>query len=179
MFVVMVVMIVFGVVVECIKFSFFLIFFMFFVVVFYLIIGMWKWGNGWLNMMEMFFYDFVGLMLVYLVGGWGVFVGVLFFGFCFVKFYNGKIYLIFGYFMFFVMIGVFFLWFGWFGFNGGLVFFVNLGLVFIMFMMICFVVVVGGVVVVLILWVVLKKFDFLMVFNGIFVGLVGIMVGVD
>lgn len=81
---VMVVIIVFGVVVECIKFNVFLIFVILFVAISYFIIGMWKWGVGWLDVVG--FYDFVGFMLVYVVGGWGVFVVVLLLGVCWGKY---------------------------------------------------------------------------------------------
>lgn len=88
MFFVIVVIIVFGVVVEWIKFNEFLIFSVLLVGIVYFIIGYWVWDvGGWFYIMG--FMDFVGFIVVYFVGGWVVLVGVFFFGFCLGKFVDG------------------------------------------------------------------------------------------
>jgi Amt family ammonium transporter len=69
-----------GAVAERIKLSSFMIFSVLFVSISYPITGMWKWGNGWLNTMEVPFYDFAGSTLVHSVGGWGALAGVLLLG---------------------------------------------------------------------------------------------------
>lgn len=43
---------------------------------------MWEWGVGWFDS-EFGFFDFVGFILVYFIGGWVVLVGVILIGVCF------------------------------------------------------------------------------------------------
>lgn len=111
--------VVFGVVVEWMKFWVFLIFFVVLIVFIYFVEGYWIWGGGFFLVVG--FSDFVGFGIVYLVGVLVVLVGVFLFGVCKGKYgKNGEIYLIFGFNMLLVIFGMFILWFGWFGFNGGL-----------------------------------------------------------
>ena len=56
-----------GAVAERIKLSTFLIFSAIFVGIAYPIVGMWKWGGGFLD--QLGFYDFAGSTLVHSVGG--------------------------------------------------------------------------------------------------------------
>jgi Amt family ammonium transporter len=52
--------------------------------------GMWKWGAGWLDAMDIPFYDFAGSTLVHSVGGWGALTGVIFLGPRIGKYIKGK-----------------------------------------------------------------------------------------
>lgn len=91
-FVGIVVMIVFGFVVEWIKFGEFVIFVLVFIVFIYLVVGSWEWNGGWFNSVgSVEFIDFVGFLIVYLVGVWVGLVGVMFFGFCIGKYVDGKV----------------------------------------------------------------------------------------
>lgn len=85
MFVVIVMMIVSGVMVEWIYFVVYIVSVVVVSGLIYLIFGVWVWGSlfdgeGWLKVMG--FIDFVGLMVVYLIGGWVVLVGIIVLGFC-------------------------------------------------------------------------------------------------
>jgi len=119
-----------GAVAERVKLGSFLIFSAIFVAIAYPLAGSWKWGNGWLNRMEIPFYDFAGSTLVHSVGGWGALAGVLILGPRLGKFLpDGKVKPILGHSMPLATIGVFLLWLGWFGFNGGSVLSADPGLV--------------------------------------------------
>jgi Amt family ammonium transporter len=168
-----------GAVAERIKLSSFMIFSVLFVSISYPITGMWKWGNGWLNTMEVPFYDFAGSTLVHSVGGWGALAGVLLLGPRMGKFRDGKIHPIPGHSMPLATIGVFLLWLGWFGFNGGSVLSAAPGAVSLTLMTTCLAAAAGGVAAALASWVVLKKPDLSMALNGILAGLVGITAGAD
>ena len=168
-----------GAVAERIKLSSFLIFSVLFVSISYPITGMWKWGNGWLNTMDVPFYDFAGSTLVHSVGGWGALAGVLLLGPRMGKFRDGRVHPIPGHSMPLATIGVFLLWLGWFGFNGGSVLSAAPGAVSLTLMTTCLAAAAGGVGAALASWVVLKKPDLSMALNGILAGLVGITAGAD
>ncbi len=168
-----------GAVAERIKLSSFMVFSTLFVGIAYPITGMWKWGNGWLNTMEVPFYDFAGSTLVHSVGGWGALAGVLLLGPRLGKYKDGRMFPMPGHSMPLATIGVFLLWFGWFGFNGGSVLSANPGLVSLTLMTTCLAAAAGGLAAALTSWVLLKKPDLSMALNGILAGLVGITAGAD
>ena len=105
-----------GAVAERIKLNAFLIFSVIYVGLVYPIVGMWKWGGGFLDTLG--FYDFAGSTLVHSVGGWAALIAVILLGPRIGKF-NGGSKAIEGHNIPLAFIGVFLLWFGWFGFNGG------------------------------------------------------------
>lgn len=123
-------------------------------------------------------------MVVYVVGGFVGLVGVIVLGLRFGWYdKDGKLILIFGYNLMFVVFGVFILWVGWYGFNLGsnLVFFdgVSVSVVMLIVLNIILVLVVGVIIVFVFVWVLFGKFDFIMGFNGVLVGFVGIIVNCD
>lgn len=168
-----------GAVAERVKLSSFLVFSTIFVAVAYPLAGSWKWGNGWLNQMEVPFYDFAGSTLVHSVGGWGALAGVLILGPRLGKYVDGKVRPILGHSMPLATIGVFLLWLGWFGFNGGSVLSADPGLVSLTLVTTSISAAAGAVGAMLAAWVLLKKPDLSMVLNGILAGLVGITAGAD
>jgi len=60
-----------GAVAERVKLLPFLIFCVVFVSLVYPVVGSWKWGGGWLDGLDVPFYDLAGSTLVHSVGGWG------------------------------------------------------------------------------------------------------------
>ncbi|MFA0964570.1 ammonium transporter [Roseivirga sp. BDSF3-8] len=106
-----------GAVAERIKISSFLLFACLYVGLCYPIVGMWKWGGGWLNQLSTPFYDFAGSTLVHAVGGWAALAGTLILGPRIGRYEVGARFG--GHSLPLATIGVFLLWFGWFGFNGG------------------------------------------------------------
>jgi len=169
-----------GAVAERVKLGSFLIFSTIFVAIAYPLAGSWKWGNGWLNRMEVPFYDFAGSTLVHSVGGWGALAGVLILGPRLGKFLpDGKIKPILGHSMPLATIGVFLLWLGWFGFNGGSVLSADPGLVSLTLVTTCLAASAGAIGAMVVSWIVLKKPDLSMTLTGILAGLVGITAGAD
>lgn len=166
-----------GAVAERIKLSSFLIFSTLFVGIVYPVVGMWKWGGGFLN--ELGFYDFAGSTIVHSVGGWGALTGVFFLGPRLGKFGKNKINPIPGHSMPLAVIGVFLLWLGWFGFNGGSVLSADPGLVSLVLVTTSLAASAGGVSAMISSWMYTKKPDITMVLNGILAGLVGITAGAD
>ncbi len=166
-----------GAVAERVKLSSFLIFSTIFVGLCYPIVGMWKWGGGFLN--EWGFYDFAGSTLVHSVGGWGALAGVIILGARSGKFINGKVHPIPGHSMPLATIGVFLLWLGWFGFNGGSVLSADPGVVSLVLVTTSLAASAGAVGAMSASWGFLKKPDISMVLNGILAGLVAITAGAD
>ncbi len=168
-----------GAVAERVKLGKFLVFSTLFVAVSYPITGYWKWGNGWLNVLETPFYDFAGSTLVHSVGGWGALAGAILLGPRLGKFKDGKVHPILGHSMPLATIGVFLLWLGWFGFNGGSVLSADPSLTSLVLVTTCLAAAAGGMGAALTSWIVLKKPDLSMALNGILAGLVGITAGAD
>ncbi len=166
-----------GAVAERVKLSSFLLFSTFFVAIGYPIVGMWKWGGGFLN--ELGFYDFAGSTIVHSVGGWGALAGVVLLGARKGKYVDGKVHPIPGHSMPLATIGVFLLWLGWFGFNGGSVLSANAGAVSLVLVTTSLAASAGAVGALVTSWGYLKKPDISMVLNGILAGLVGITAGAD
>jgi Amt family ammonium transporter len=165
-----------GAVAERIKLNAFLIFSVIYVGLVYPIVGMWKWGGGFLN--ELGFYDFAGSTLVHSVGGWAALVAVILLGPRIGK-YNGATKAIEGHNIPLVLIGVFLLWFGWFGFNGGSVLSADPGLVSLVLVTTCIAAAAGAVGAFFTSYAIFKSYDITMVLNGILAGLVGITAGAD
>jgi len=153
-----------GAVAERVKLSSFLIFSALYVALVYPVVGMWKWGGGWLDAMG--FYDFAGSTLVHSVGGWAALVCVLILGPSFGKFSHGKVKPIMGHNMPLAAIGVFMLWLGWFGFNGGSVLSADPGVVSFVFVTTTLAAAAGIIGAMLTSWIVQKKPDLSMVLNG-------------
>jgi ammonium transporter, Amt family len=169
-----------GAVAERVKLSSFLVFSTLFVAISYPMTGMWKWGNGWLNTMEVPFYDFAGSTLVHSVGGWGALAGVLLLGPRLGRYRaDGKAVPMPGHSMPLATIGVFLLWLGWFGFNGGSVLSAEPGLVSLTLVTTSIAAAAGAVGSMVASWAIIKKPDLSMVLNGILAGLVGITAGAD
>ncbi|MEZ5276004.1 MAG: ammonium transporter [Opitutaceae bacterium] len=169
-----------GAVAERIKLGPFLIFSTLFVAIVYPIGGAWKWGGGWLNMMETPFYDFAGSTIVHSIGGWGALAGVILLGPRLGKYLpGGKMKPILGHSMPLATIGVFLLWLGWFGFNGGSVLSADPALVSLTLVTTSIAASAGAVGSMFVSWTVLKKPDLSMVLNGVLAGLVGITAGAD
>jgi Amt family ammonium transporter len=108
-----------GAVAERMKLGPFLTFSLLYVGICYPIVGMWKWGGGFLHTLETPFYDFAGSTLVHTVGGWAALVGAFLLGPRLGKYTSTGMKAIPGHNLPMATIGVFLLWFGWFGFNGG------------------------------------------------------------
>lgn len=168
-----------GAVAERMKLNVFLIFSVIYVGLCYPMIGMWKWGGGFLDTLSTPFYDFAGSTLVHSVGGWAALAGVILVGPRIGKFFEGKIKPIPGHSMPFAAIGVFLLWFGWFGFNGGSVLSADPGAVSLVFVTTTLAAAGGAVGAMACSYFMFKTNDLTMVLNGVLAGLVSITAGAD
>ncbi len=168
-----------GAVAERVKLYSFLIFTVLYVGLCYPIVGMWKWGGGFLNTMETPFYDFAGSTIVHSVGGWAALAGIILLGARRGKYVDGKIRPIPGHSMPLATIGVFLLWFGWYGFNGGSVLSADPGAVSHVFVTTTLAAAAGAIGALVTALVVIRSNDLSMVLNGILGGLVGITAGAD
>lgn len=168
-----------GAVAERVKLGPFIFFSVVYVAIIYPIVGMWKWGGGFLNALETPFYDFAGSTLVHSVGGWGALAGAYLLGPRIGKYTKDGMKAIPGHNLPMATIGVFLLWFGWFGFNGGSVLSANPGLVSKVFVTTSMAAASGAFGALLISFWKFKTYDITMVLNGILAGLVGITAGAD
>ncbi|GAB2548215.1 ammonium transporter [Rufibacter soli] len=168
-----------GAVAERIKFSSFMVFSVLFVGLCYPIVGMWKWGGGFLNTLSTPFYDFAGSTIVHSVGGWGALAGIMLLGPRIGKYVEGKVRPIPGHSIPLATIGVFILWLGWFGFNGGSVLSAEPGTVSRVLVMTSLAAAAGAMGACLVSNLLFKSNDLTMVLNGILAGLVGITAGAD
>ncbi|MBX2844949.1 MAG: ammonium transporter [Saprospiraceae bacterium] len=168
-----------GAVAERIKLWPFFIFSILYVAFIYPIVGMWKWGGGWLHTLDTPFYDFAGSTLVHSVGGWAALVAIFLLGSRIGKYKDGKTFAIAGHNMPLATIGVFLLWFGWFGFNGGSVLSADPAGVSKVLVTTCLAAAAGTVSAFLVSYIMYKNFDLSMALNGILAGLVGITAGAD
>ena len=166
-----------GAVAERIKINSFMIFSMLYIGVIYPIVGMWKWGGGFLD--KLGFYDFAGSTIVHTVGGWAALVAVWLLGARIGKFKNNKIGVIPGHNLPLATSGVFLLWFGWFGFNGGSVLSADPGTTSLVLVTTCLAAAAGGLGAFLVSLFKDKQYDLSMVLNGILGGLVAITAGAD
>lgn len=168
-----------GAVAERIKLESFLLFSLLYVGICYPIVGMWKWGGGFLDAMDTPFYDFAGSTIVHSVGGWGALIGAFLLGPRIGKYTKEGIRPIPGHNIPMAVIGVFLLWFGWFGFNGGSVLSADPGQVSRVFVTTALAGAAGSMGALVAAYLVTKTFDITMVLNGILAGLVGITAGAD
>jgi Amt family ammonium transporter len=166
-----------GAVAERMKLSAFMIFSIIYVGLIYPIVGMWKWGGGFLESMG--FYDFAGSTLVHSVGGWAAIVAVWLLGARIGKFTKRGIGIIAGHNMPLAAAGVFLLWFGWFGFNGGSVLSADPAATSLTLVTTCLAAAAGGLGATIVGLIKFKENDLSMVLNGILGGLVGITAGAD
>lgn len=168
-----------GAVAERVKLNSFLLFTLLYVGICYPIVGMWKWGGGFLDTLATPFYDFAGSTIVHSVGGWAALAGVMIIGVRRGKYVDGKIRPILGHSMPLATVGVFLLWFGWFGFNGGSVLSADPGAVSLVIVTTSLSAAAGAIGALFTALVVLRSNDLSMVLNGILGGLVAITAGAD
>lgn len=168
-----------GALAERVKLNSFLIFSLIYVGICYPMVGMWKWGGGFLNTLDTPFYDFAGSTIVHSVGGWGALAGIILLGSRIGKYVNGKVKAIPGHNLPLATIGVFLLWFGWYGFNGGSVLSADPGLVSLVFVTTSLAAAAGALGAFIMSQILFKTNDLTMVLNGILAGLVGITAGAD
>ncbi|MGR3809204.1 ammonium transporter [Jiulongibacter sp. NS-SX5] len=169
-----------GAVAERVKLSSFMIFTVLYVGIVYPIAGSWKWGGGFLDMLETPFYDFAGSTLVHSVGGWAAVVAVALLGPRLGKYgADGSVKPIPGHSIPFAAAGVLILWLGWFGFNGGSVLSADPELTSLTLVTTCLAAAAGGVGAFVFDLILYKKYDLTMFLNGILAGLVGITAGAD
>jgi Amt family ammonium transporter len=166
-----------GAVAERVKLHSFLIFSVIYVSTVYPIVGMWKWGYGWLH--DAGFHDFAGSTIVHSVGGWAALAGVMVLGPRIGKYSGKKIYPIMGHSLPLATTGMFLLWLGWFGFNGGSVLSADPAIVSFVFVTTTLSGCAGLLVAGATSWIVQKKPDLTMVLNGALAGLVGVTAGAD
>ncbi len=170
-----------GAVAERIRIETFLLFALIYLCFCYPVVGMWKWGGGFLDALETPFYDFAGSTLVHSVGGWAALVGCLMLGPRIGKYKKGggkdepippsSLPL--------ATIGVFLLWFGWYGFNGGSVLSADPGALSYVFVTTSLGAAAGVVGAMLGTTLLIKHLDLSMLLNGALAGLVGITAGAD
>ncbi|WP_026955913.1 ammonium transporter [Algoriphagus vanfongensis] len=168
-----------GAVAERIKLGPFIFFSVLYVAICYPIVGMWKWGGGFLNTLDTPFYDFAGSTIVHSVGGWGALVGAYLLGPRIGKYTERGMSAIPGHNLPLATFGVFLLWFGWFGFNGGSVLSADPGLVSKVFVTTSIAAAAGAFGALIVSYLKFKSYDITMVLNGILAGLVGITAGAD
>jgi len=168
-----------GAVAERIKLESFLVFSVVFVALIYPIIGMWKWGGGWLDGLSTPFYDFAGSTIVHAAGGFAALAGAIVLGARKGKYTKTGIKAIPGHSLPFAAIGVFLLWFGWFGFNGGSVLSADPAGVSLVFVTTSLAAAGGAIGAFVMSYILFKTHDLSMVLNGILGGLVGITAGAD
>ncbi len=168
-----------GAVAERIKLFSFLTFSIIYVSVCYPIVGMWKWGGGFLDSLSTPFYDFAGSTIVHSVGGWGALAGAIILGPRIGKFIDGKILPIPGHNLPLAVIGVFILWLGWYGFNGGSVLNADAESVSLVFVTTSLAAASGAIGAFILSFIMFRSHDLTMVLNGILGGLVGITAGAD
>ncbi len=166
-----------GAVAERVRIDSFIIFSTIYVGIIYPIVGMWKWGGGFLE--KLGFYDFAGSTIVHSVGGWAAVVAVWLLGARIGKFKKGKISVIAGHNLPLATAGVFLLWFGWFGFNGGSVLSADPGKTSLVLVTTCLAAAAGGFGSFLVSYLKYKQNDLSMLLNGVLGGLVGITAGAD
>jgi len=146
----------------------------------YPISGMWKWGGGWLNAME--FYDFAGSIVVHAVGGFAALAAAIVLGPRIGRFGSSAKPMA-GHNLTFAALGVFILFVGWFGFNPGSQLAItgvdNTNAVMIIAVNTALAAAAGGMLALIVSWLIGKKPDLTMSMNGVLAGLVGITANCD
>jgi Amt family ammonium transporter len=147
----------------------------------YPISGFWQWGQGWL--FQMGFHDFAGSLVVHAVGGFAGLAGAIVLGPRIGRYVNGKSHPMPGHNLGYAALGVFLLWVGWYGFNpGSQLAFVgggNTDALARIAVNTTLAAGAGGVLAMLMSWILFKKPDLTMALNGILAGLVGITANCD
>lgn len=170
-----------GAVAERIRIETFLLFAVFYLCFCYPVVGMWKWGGGFLDALETPFYDFAGSTIVHSVGGWAALVGCIMLGPRIGKYKEdgGKPDPIPPSSLPLATVGVFLLWFGWYGFNGGSVLSADPGALSYVFVTTSLGAAAGVVGAMVGTTLLIKHLDLSMLLNGALAGLVGITAGAD
>jgi ammonium transporter, Amt family len=168
-----------GAVAERVKLPSFMVFATVLVALAYPVAGSWHWGEGFLNRLEVPFYDFAGSAVVHAFGGFAALACVIVLGPRAGKYTSHGIKPILGHSMPLAAIGVFLLWFGWFGFNGGSVLSADPGPLGLVFTTTALAASAGALSSIFLSWVVIKKPDLSMALNGVLAGLVSITAGAD
>ncbi|MCG6913095.1 ammonium transporter, partial [bacterium BMS3Abin03] len=143
----------------------------------YPIFGSWAWGslfhgNGWLEGLG--FIDFAGSSVVHSVGGWAALAGAIVLGPRIGKYTkDGKPRAIPGHNLTLAALGTFILWFGWFGFNPGSTTAANTDIALIA-VNTNLAAAAGAVAAMFTAWIIFKKPEATMTFNGALAGLVAI-----
>ncbi len=166
-----------GAVAERIKLSSFLWFSILYVALIYPMVGMWKWGGGWLASLG--FHDFAGSTLVHAVGGWAALSGAWILGARKGKFSHGKVRSPSGHNLPLATIGAFLLWLGWFGFNGGSVLSADPGALSLVLVTTNLAAAAGVAGALLFSFIQARHYDLGMSLNGALAGLVSITAGAD
>ncbi|MDO8943664.1 MAG: ammonium transporter, partial [Desulfobacterales bacterium] len=171
-----------GAVAGRLKFSAYLIYTVFLTGLIYPVVGMWKWGGGWLG--EMGFHDFAGSLVVHACGGFAGLAGAILLGPRIGRFSAaGKPIPIPGHNLTLATLGVFVLLIGWYGFNPGsqLAFSgsTNVAAVSKIAVNTTLAACAGGLVGMALSWIMFGKPDLTMCLNGILGGLVGITANCD
>lgn len=141
------------------------------------ITGHWIWGGGWLS--DMGFHDLAGSSAVHMVGGICAFVGAILVGPRIGKYgKRGETYGLQGHNLPIAGLGTFILWFGWYGFNVGSLMRISelTGIVAINTTLSA---AAGGLSAMVVSWIMFKKPDVTLTFNGVIVGLVSVTAGAD
>jgi Amt family ammonium transporter len=165
-----------GAVAGRIKFSAYIGYTVFISAIVYPISGMWMWGMGWL--FDMGFKDFAGSVVVHTVGGMAGLAGALALGPRLGRYVKGKPIPMPGHNLPFVALGVFILMIGWYGFNPGsqLAFIGKANTATTMNVAVTTTLAgcAGGIMGMVLSWVLFKKPDLTLALNGTLAGLVGI-----
>ena len=149
-------------------------------VVIYPVFGSWAWGSlyhggGWLE--KLGFIDFAGSTVVHSIGGWASLAGAMILGPRIGKYTkDGKPKAIPGHNLTLAALGVFILWFGWFGFNPGSTTAANQDTALIA-VTTNLAAAAGAITAMITAWVIFKKPEATMTFNGALAGLVAITAG--
>jgi Amt family ammonium transporter len=142
----------------------------------YPIFGHWMWGGGWLFQRE--FLDFAGSTVVHATGGWAALVGAAMVGPRLGRFSaDGKPRAMPGHSVPMMMLGVFILWIGWYGFNPGSQLGADFPIVSDVAVTTTLAGAAGGLVAMIVTWIMSKKPDVSMTGNGVLAGLVAITAG--
>ena len=165
-----------GAVAERIKLESFFTFSIVFVGLIYPIVGMWKWGGGFLDTLSTPFYDFAGSTLVHSAGGWAALVGAIYLGPRIGRF-TGKTLKSSNPAL--ATIGAFLLWFGWFGFNSGSVLSADPGAVSLVFVTTAMGAAAGTIAAMILDRIISRHFNIMNALNGMLGGLVGVTAGAD
>jgi Amt family ammonium transporter len=168
-----------GALAERVRIETFLLFALIYLCLAYPVVGMWKWGGGFLDTLATPFYDFAGSTLVHSVGGWAALVGCLMLGPRLGKYEGDEIHPIPPSNMGMATIGVFLLWFGWYGFNGGSVLSADPGMISYVFVTTSIAAAAGIAGAMIGTLFLIKHLDLSMLLNGALAGLVGVTAGAD